>query len=87
MHEQLLDPVILDRDRPLLFSQALSLRLSRLICLLDDAGDYIGLQGVEHLVEEVSVWHPRLILAHRVGQVLQQLWKSFNSLGINVLDS
>ena len=86
MEQQLVDPLVLDVHRPLLFLQLLTLRLAKCKCLLYRRVDDVRPQRVDNLVEEVSLWHALVVLAYRVRQVLADLWKLSDNLRVDVLD-
>ena len=87
MQKQLINPLVLDVHRPLLFLQLLSFGLAKSNRLLDRRVNDIRPQGVHDLVEEVALWHALVALADRVWQVLSDLWQLSDDLRVDVLDS
>ena len=86
MHQELIHPLLVHSQRPLLLLEVLSFALPLLRCLLDHVLDIIRVEAVEDFPEEIPLRKSLFIISCRVRQMVGNVGQK-DGLLVNVLDS
>ena len=86
MEQQLVHPLLVHSQRPLLLLEVLSFALPLLRRLLDHVLDIVWVEAVEDFPEEVPLRKPLFFVSCRVWQMICNIWKQ-DGFVIHMLDS